>query len=61
MNVETRNQRAYEILKELNSITPLSDMCYDIRDRECLGWDGPLVTRWGSACSEMLKLFEEPK
>jgi hypothetical protein len=51
--------KALDILHELNSIIPLDDLIYLVRDTECLGWDGPMVKSWGDACVRMKQLFAE--
>jgi hypothetical protein len=54
------NDQALNILRELNSIIPLSDLVYRVRDTEGLGWDGPQVKAWGDACDKM-RLLEQPE
>ena len=51
-------QKALQVLRDLSDVTELGDFVYDIRDRESLGWTGPLVTKWGNACVEAKKLLK---
>lgn len=52
--------KALEILHTLNSIIPLGDLIYRVRDVEGLGWNGPKVKAWGAACDQM-RLLEQPE
>lgn len=49
---------ALGILRDLFEVRSLGDYVYDIRERECENWDGPLVTKWGDACARAQKLLE---
>jgi hypothetical protein len=53
--------KALEVLHQLNSVMPLDDLIYHVRENECLGWDGPQVKAWGDACIRMKQLFAEPE
>lgn len=55
------NEQALNILRELNSIIPLGDLIYEVRDNEGLGWDGPKVKAWGDACDQIQVLFDTPE
>lgn len=48
---------AATILKD----SSISDCIYDVRDREGLGWDGPLVAKFGEACNTLERLRKEGK
>jgi hypothetical protein len=52
-------QEALRILSQLNSIIPLEDCIYDVREHEGQGWEGPKVKAWGGACIRMTKLLEK--
>ncbi len=39
----------------------IGDRVYDIRERECLGWDGPRVKAWGEASVTLSRLRDEGK
>jgi hypothetical protein len=46
---------ALEALREFYDLRDLGDFIYEIREREGLGWEGPLVRRWGEACEKAKK------
>lgn len=50
---------ALKAVGEMDDVHPLGDTVYDIREREALGWEGPKVTRWSNALSELQKLREK--
>ena len=51
-------QEALKVLATLESILPLGDMIYQVRDSEGLGWDGPKVKAWGAACDRAERLVK---
>jgi hypothetical protein len=53
--------KALELLHTLNSIIPLGDLVYRVRDVEGLGWNGPQVVVWGDACDQMRRMLAEPE
>lgn len=50
---------ALEIFRTLNTIFHLGDFIYTIRENEGLGWSGPKVVAWATACSRLEKLLKE--
>ena len=52
-----KNKDAIALLKEFDSIFPLDDAIYLVRDSEGLGWDGPDVKRWAAACAKLHQLL----
>ena len=50
---------ALDVLRKMNKLISLGDLCYYIREREGQGWEGPKVVAWGIACAKMLQLFEK--
>jgi hypothetical protein len=49
---------ALEVLRQLSQVHNLGDCVYDIRERECLGWEGPKVVAWGKACERAQQLLD---
>jgi hypothetical protein len=45
-------QKAIAALRALSKCAhfSLEDCVYDVRERECLGWDGPAVKAFSDAC-----------
>lgn len=48
---EQKLEEVIAVLKALmeNPYIDLGDLVYTVRDRECKGWEGEYVTRWGNA------------
>lgn len=45
----------------MDTIHPFGDATYDIRERECKGWEGPKVKIWSGGCKVIDEMFAKYK
>lgn len=50
---------ALDVLRKMDELISLGDLCYHIREHEAQGWEGPKVVAWGIACAQMQELFKK--
>lgn len=48
-----------EALRVLFEVESIEDYVYDVRERECEGWEGPRVVAFGEACETLKRVMKE--
>lgn len=56
---EERLAELQSVIVVINELNNLSDMIYDVRDRELKGWEGPKTKAYGEAISKLRALLKE--
>lgn len=48
-------------LVAMDTVHPFGDQTYDVRERECEGWEGPKVKLWSDGCRTIDEMFAKYK